>query len=147
MNKPITNGKITRWLLLMQEFNITVLDRPGRESQVEDFLSRIHTPVEIVPILDNFPHGHLLAISVITPWYDDIANNLSIGKLPPHFTSREKRKIIRESARYTWLNGDLFYTSSNLIIRRCVRQDEIIDILKACHDKPCGGHFADKRTM
>ena len=30
MNKPITNGRITRWLLLMQEFNITVLDRPGR---------------------------------------------------------------------------------------------------------------------
>ena len=29
MNKSITNGRITRWLLLMQEFNITVLDRPG----------------------------------------------------------------------------------------------------------------------
>ena len=26
MNKPITNGKITIWLLLMHEFNITVLD-------------------------------------------------------------------------------------------------------------------------
>eukprot|EP00253_Pinus_taeda_P010249 PITA_10249 len=29
---------------------------------------------------------------------------------------------------------------------RCVRQDEIFDILKACHDQPCGGHFADRRT-
>ena len=26
------------------------------------------------------------------------------------------------------------------------REDEILDILKACHDEPCGGHFADKRT-
>lgn len=29
MNKPITNVRITRWLLLLQEFNITVIDRPG----------------------------------------------------------------------------------------------------------------------
>jgi hypothetical protein len=26
MNKPITNGRVTRWLLLLQKFNIIVLD-------------------------------------------------------------------------------------------------------------------------
>jgi hypothetical protein len=31
MNKPITNGRITRWLLLMQEFNIAVLNRLERK--------------------------------------------------------------------------------------------------------------------
>lgn len=31
-------------------------------------------------------------------------------------------------------------------IRRCVREDEIFEILKSCHDQPCGGHFADRRT-
>eukprot|EP00253_Pinus_taeda_P004058 PITA_04058 len=31
-------------------------------------------------------------------------------------------------------------------IRRCVQQDEIFDILKACHDQPCGGHFSNRRT-
>ena len=30
MNKPVTNGRVTIWLLLLQEFNITVLDRPGK---------------------------------------------------------------------------------------------------------------------
>ena len=42
MNKPMTNGRITRWLLLLQEFNITIQDRPGKENQVADFLFRIH---------------------------------------------------------------------------------------------------------
>jgi hypothetical protein len=28
MNKTITNGRVTRWLFLLQEFNITVIDRP-----------------------------------------------------------------------------------------------------------------------
>ena len=31
MNKPITNSRVTRWLLLLQEFNITVIDRPGKK--------------------------------------------------------------------------------------------------------------------
>jgi hypothetical protein len=74
MNKPITNGRITRWLLLMQEFNIIVLNRPRKENQVADFLSRLKTASEISPVSDNFPDEHLFAISVITPWYADIAN-------------------------------------------------------------------------
>ena len=30
-------------------------------------------------------------------------------------------------------------------IRRGIWEDEIYDILQACHDEPCGGHFADCR--
>lgn len=33
-----------------------------------------------------------------------------------------------------------------MIIRRCVQEDETFDILKSCHDEPCGYHFANKRT-
>jgi hypothetical protein len=54
MNKPITNGRVTRWLLLLQEFNITILDRPGKENVVADFLSRIHNEGELVHVNDNF---------------------------------------------------------------------------------------------
>ena len=32
--------------------------------------------------------------------------------------------------------GDLFYTRANLMIIKYVREDEIIEILKACHDEP-----------
>ena len=44
------------------------------------------------------------------------------------------------------MGGYLFQIGLDRIIRRCVREDEIYDILKASHDEPCGGHFADKRT-
>jgi hypothetical protein len=37
MNKPITNALVTRWLLLLQEFDITIVDRPGKENVVADF--------------------------------------------------------------------------------------------------------------
>jgi hypothetical protein len=31
-------------------------------------------------------------------------------------------------------------------MRRCVREDENYNILHACQDEPCGGHFASKIT-
>ena len=39
MNKPITDGRVIRWLLLLQEFNITMFDRPGKDNVVDEFLS------------------------------------------------------------------------------------------------------------
>ena len=59
---------------------------------------------------------------------------------------KENKRIIKQSARHIWVNGDIFYTRYDIIIRRCVRKDEILDILKGFHDEPCGGHFVDKRT-
>lgn len=31
-------------------------------------------------------------------------------------------------------------------IKSCIREDEIFDILKACHDGPCGRHFIGRKT-
>jgi len=130
----------------MQGFNIIVLDQPGKDNQVAYFQSIIHSLGDQIPVSENFLDEHLFAITTKAPWFADIANYLSSGTLPSHFTNKHKTKIIRESVRYSWVNGDLFYTSSDLLIRKCVREEEIFDILKACHDKPCGGHFANKRT-
>ena len=74
MNKTITNGRITRWLLLLQEFNITIIDRPGKESLVEDFLSRINHGGEMSLVNDDFPNEHLFALATKPPWYADLAN-------------------------------------------------------------------------
>jgi hypothetical protein len=145
MNKPITNARVTRWLLLLQEFYITIVDRPGKENVVADFLSRL-TVNDDNPVDDSFPDEYLFAVSAHSPWYADIANYLVAGKLPSHLSYREKKSSVHQSARYSWIGGYLFNTGPDQEIRRCVREDEVYDILKACHDGPCGGHFADKRT-
>jgi hypothetical protein len=49
-----------------------------------------------------------------------------------------------KSERLSWIDGFLFYTELDLNIRRCVQEDEVHEILKSCHDGPCGGHFANK---
>jgi len=77
MNKPITNGRITRWLLLLQEFNITIVDRPGKENLVAYFLSQIHNNDGNTLVDDSFPYELLFSVSTNIPWFADITNYLA----------------------------------------------------------------------
>ena len=109
-------------------------------------MSRIQNKNTDTLVEDNFPDEYIFAISTKSPWFLDIVNYLATGKLPSYLFPREKRKIIQMRASYSWVNEELYKTGLDLIIRRCVREDEIPEILKACHNEPCGGHFADERT-
>jgi hypothetical protein len=146
MNKPITNGRVTRWLLLLHEFNITILDRPGRENSVACFLSQIHNEEQSSLVDDDFHEEHLFVVSTNSLWFADVIDYLVIGKLTQHISPSENKRTIQHSASYSWVAGDLFWTRLNLIIRRCVHEDEVFDILKFFHDEPSERNFADKRT-
>lgn len=41
MNKPDVNTQIIRCLLLLQQFDLTIIDKPGRENVVADFFIQI----------------------------------------------------------------------------------------------------------
>jgi hypothetical protein len=90
MNKPITNGRVTRWLLLLQEFNIIVLDRPRKDNVVTNFLSRIKNEDDDIPVDDSFPDEHLFSLYVNTPWFVDMENYLATRKLPSYLSPHEK---------------------------------------------------------
>ena len=106
--------------MLLQEFNITIVDRPGKENVVVDFLSRIPQDNTDIPVNDNFPYEHLFAVAIKTPWFADMTNYLAIGRLLAHLSSPQKKRIVQQSAYYSWVGSDLFYTSLDMIIRRCV---------------------------
>jgi hypothetical protein len=146
MNKHDINGRIIRWFMLLQKFDLTILDNPTKQNVVADFVSRLTIPNEEGMIDDRFPDGNLFSISTQTPWFVDIENYLTMGKFPQHFSYGERCKIVRKSSAYTWVVGYLFKLYPNHILRRCIREYEVHDILHACHDEPCGGHYATKRT-
>jgi hypothetical protein len=104
------------------------------------------TPDDDTPVDDSFPDEYLFAVSAHPPWYADITNYLVAGKLPPHLSHQGKRRIIQQSAQYNWISGCHFHTGPDQEIQRCISEDEVYNLLKSCHDGPCGGNFADKRT-
>ena len=77
MNKYITDGRITRWLLLLQEFNITILDRPRKQNTIAHFLSRIQNDNNDILVEYSFPNEYIFSISTKSPQFADIANYLA----------------------------------------------------------------------
>ena len=144
-NKPVTNGRVTRWLIILLVFDITIKDRLGKENRVVDFLSWMPKTDDSAAVEYQFPNEHLFVVIVKTPWYADVANYLEVGKLPKYLMRNERKQIVQRNTQFSWTRGYLFHTGADMHIRIWVREDEI-DILKACYDRPCGGHFADRRT-
>eukprot|EP00253_Pinus_taeda_P001434 PITA_01434 len=130
-----------------QQFDLTIVDKRGKENVVVDFLSRLDLPVgEEGKMDDQMLDEHLFVISVLSPWFADIENYLVSAQFPLHLSSKEKSRIVRKSAPFTWIRGNLFELGPDKILRHCVRVEKIFDILLTCHGGPCGGHFAAKRT-
>nr|GEU67280.1 reverse transcriptase domain-containing protein [Tanacetum cinerariifolium] len=68
-----------------------------------------------------------------------------IAKLPHPTTvkgmsSQQKKKFFKDVKHYFWDDPFLFKIYADQVIRRCVHDQEAIDILKACHNGPIGGH-------
>ena len=58
LSKQDTKPHLTRWILLCQEFNLTIKDKKGVENVVVDHLSRLvpKSTSNGLPIGDNFPY-------------------------------------------------------------------------------------------
>ena len=67
MNKPITNSRENRRLLLLQEFDITIVDKPRKENVFAYFLSRLTHNDDDSPVEDSFPNEHLFTVSAYSP--------------------------------------------------------------------------------
>ena len=79
-----------------------IIDKHGKENVIDDFLSRVNFPAgEEGMVDDQIPDEHLFAISVLSPWFVDLANYLVLARLPLHLSSKEKSKIVRKSTPFT----------------------------------------------
>nr|GEW48693.1 reverse transcriptase domain-containing protein [Tanacetum cinerariifolium] len=73
------------------------------------------------------------------------ASDFAIGA--KGLTSQQKKKLFKDVKHYFWEDPYLFRICADQIIRRCVHGQEAIDILKACHEGPTGGHHGANLTM
>nr|GEZ22182.1 reverse transcriptase domain-containing protein [Tanacetum cinerariifolium] len=79
LSKQDAKLRLLRWVLLLQEIDITIRDKKGSENLTADHLSRLENPHKDVfenkYINENYPLETLGSISSgSTPWFADIAN-------------------------------------------------------------------------
>jgi len=146
MNKPITNNSVTRWLLLLKEYDITILTKPEKYNVVVNILSRLKSNENELPVEYYFHDEHLFVVSTNSPWFSNNVDYLVVGILQKILSPKEQHNIIKQSWIFSWINSYLFHTLLDIIVRICVREDQIYEILNSHHDIPCRGHFTDKRT-
>ncbi|GKB53806.1 reverse transcriptase domain-containing protein [Tanacetum coccineum] len=139
--------RLLRWVLLLQEFDITIRDKKGSENLAADHLSRLENPhkdvLENKDINENFPLETLGVItSKSTPWFADFANFHAGNFIVKGMSSQQKKKLFKDVKHYFWYDPYLFWICADRIIRRYVHRQEAFDILKACHEGPTGGHHS-----
>ncbi|GJR90461.1 reverse transcriptase domain-containing protein [Tanacetum coccineum] len=143
--------RLLRWVLLLQEFDITILDKKGSENLAADHLSRLENPhkdvLENKDINEHFPLETLGVISNgSTPWFADFANYHAGNFIIKGMSTQQKRKFFKDVKHYFWDDPYLFCICADQIIRRCVSGHEALEILKACHEGPTGGHHSANLT-
>ena len=149
--KKDAKPRLIRWVLLLQEFDMEVRDKKGTENLVADHLSRLELgdKSELVAgeINESFPDEQLFAVEDdLVPWFADYVNYLAANVVPPEFVGQRLKKFYHDVKNYYWDDPFLFKQGPDLIIRRCVPEREMKDILFHCHASPTGGHFGGART-
>jgi hypothetical protein len=61
-------------------------------------------------------------------------------------SSQQKNNFFKDVKNYFWDDPYLFKIFANQVIRQCVHGQEAMEILKACHDGPMGGHHSSNYT-
>ncbi|GJV89040.1 reverse transcriptase domain-containing protein [Tanacetum coccineum] len=153
-NKKDAKARLLRWVLLLQEFDFKVIDTKGAENYAADHLSRLENPYENVfdpkEINETFPLETLNTVTShdnqSTPWFADIANYHAGNFLIKGMSTQQKRKFFKDVKHYFWDDPYLFRICADQIIRRCVFGQEALEILKACHEGPTGGHHSANIT-
>ncbi|GKB13571.1 reverse transcriptase domain-containing protein [Tanacetum coccineum] len=153
-NKKDAKARLLRWVLLLQEFDFLVIDTKGAENYAADHLSRLENPYENVfdpkEINETFPLETLNTVTSHddqnTPWFADIANYHAGNFLVKGMSSQQKKKFFKDVKHYFWDDPYHFRTCVDQIICRCVFGQEALEILKACHEGPTGGHHSANIT-
>nr|GEX20638.1 reverse transcriptase domain-containing protein [Tanacetum cinerariifolium] len=152
--KKDAKARLLRWVLLLQEFDFKVLDTKGAENLAADHLSRLENPYENMldpkEINETFP---LETLSMVTfhgdssaSWFTNFANYHVGNFIVKGMTSQQKNKFFKDVKHYFWDDPFLFKICADQVIRRCMHGKEPLDILKACHNGPTGGHHGANLT-
>ena len=170
VNKPDLSGRLARWILLLQEFNIEVKFKKGKSNANADFLSRQRGPhcpealeadfpdefpeedvVQVIPDLSELRSTSEVAAFLVEvdedPDFKVIKNYLLTRTYPEGLSREEKGVFQHRVAPYCIIRDVLFRIGADEKLRRCLEPKHRKTVIRSLHDGPAGGHFASTTTV
>ncbi|GJW99737.1 reverse transcriptase domain-containing protein [Tanacetum coccineum] len=151
--KKDAKPRLMRWILLLQEFDVIIRDKKEAENLAADHLSKLENPhqdkLENKKITETFPLETLGSVALrvdSTPWFADFTNYHAGNFIVKGMSSQQKNKFFKDVKHYFLDDPFLFKICADQVIWRCVHGKEALDILKACHNGPTGGHHGANLT-
>ncbi|CAA7048687.1 unnamed protein product [Microthlaspi erraticum] len=135
LSKKDAKPRLIRWILLLQEFDLKIIDRKGAENGRSTYEER------------DPPKSHGERNAFGAPWYRHIANYLAADIEPPNFYGYKKKKFLKDIRFYFWDEPYLYKKCQDGLFRKCVPEEEIAGILHGCHGSAYAGHFATFKTV
>nr|GFA54103.1 reverse transcriptase domain-containing protein [Tanacetum cinerariifolium] len=140
--------------MLSVEFTFKVVDTKRAENLAADHLSQLENPHQNVidpkEINESFPLETLNLVSThgnqSTLRFADFTNYHAGNFIVKGMSSQQKSKFFKDVKHYFWDDPYLFKICADQVIKRYVSGQEAIDILKAFHSGPTGGHHGPNYT-
>jgi hypothetical protein len=108
VNKPDLSGKLTRWIVLLKEFDYTVEYKLGCMHKQVDHLLRLSKDLSSLPLEDDFLDASLFVIDVVPTWYNYIVEFLSTQQMPLVLSKNERCKIRVNNKHFALIFGRLY---------------------------------------
>ncbi|KZR95479.1 Uncharacterized protein APZ42_010784 [Daphnia magna] len=153
MSKRDLAGRLARWSLSLQEYDITIVYRSGKTHDKADCLSR--NPLQQIEEMED---ERCFVVAAIEPNAVDILspeeNDLFIRKQIAHRDWSEKISKLEDGKErvknFVLCNGKLYketFKDGKNYRRLCVPVECRERILQAYHDDIVSGHLGIKRTL
>jgi len=119
VNKPNPSGRLARWLLLMEEFDIDIVHRLGGWHGNVDGLTKAYEGVGDVSEDDDFPDATIMSINKeeAPEEYREIIQYLDGMRFPDGATKAVQTRIAHKSWSYSMIGGQLYFQGKDGVLR------------------------------
>ena len=109
MTWKLIGGKYSKWIVILQEFELEFISAKAKKSLVfAELISELPRDNDDNDEEPTIIDEHLFLISSLDPWYGDYLVYLQTLKLPSH-NGNDARRHIRQNAKKYVIIGDTLY--------------------------------------
>jgi len=147
VNKPNISGRFTRWLLLMEKFDINIVHHPIRQHGNVDGLTRAYEGMGDVSEDDNFPDAAIMTVNEAPEKYQEIIQYLDDMRFLVGTTKAIQTRIAHKNRNYSMISNQLYFQGKDGVLRRTIAKGDTSRLWYEFHDGFCEGHFAGRITI